>query len=111
MNKREVIAIISISILLLLLVIISFGSDKVLFGPGGIELSFISPTPTDGFIQEENYITIASSSSSPIGTGEHSTFLDFDNSLYAWYRFDNDGDFIDHSFWNHDGINTGTSYT
>lgn len=62
-------------------------------------INFISPTPNNSSARSEQTIVVNISSSD--NYGEHSTFVDFNNSLVGWWRFDNN--FDDSSVYDNDG--------
>ncbi|NCO10976.1 hypothetical protein GW924_00005, partial [Candidatus Pacearchaeota archaeon] len=48
-------------------------------------IEFVSPTPANGSTQSSDSIYVNLSTTS---TGDHYSFVDFDNSLVGWYRMD-----------------------
>ena len=50
-------------------------------------ISFVSPTPANASSQSNTDIYVNLSTSDAT---EHYSFVDFDNDLLAWFRFDND---------------------
>ncbi len=114
-NRNEIVVIsIVIVLILILLLIIKIYPESKRFSPGegGTNIDFIPPTPENNYITNQQDFTISISSSDTIpSSGEHSTLLDFDDSLYAWYRFSTSSDFVDHSSHNNDGVNTGTTWS
>ncbi len=106
-------------IVLVLTVLLFIGGIFIIYkltglatGPDGTNIDFISPTPANNYKTNQQTFTVSMSSSDtlPSANGEHSTFLDYDRSLYAWYRFSTLSDFVDHSTYTNDGVNTGTTY-
>ena len=69
------------------------------------EINFVSPTPLDSSAQSEQTIVVNISSSDNFG--EHSSFVDFNNSLVGWWRFDNN--FGDSSGNENNGTCSGSS--
>ena len=112
-NRHLFISIIVITLFLILVYgFYHFKLSGYVTGPGGITINFIYPTPINGYKTNQQTFTVSMSSSdtSP-ANGEHSTFLDYDRSLFAWYRFSNLTDFLDHSTYTNDGVNKGTIFS
>ena len=86
-NRHLFISIIVITLFLILVYgFYHFKLSGYVTGPGGITINFIYPTPINGYKTNQQTFTVSMSSSdtSP-ANGEHSTFLDYDRSLFAWY--------------------------
>ncbi len=72
-------------------------------------VNFVTPpTPADGATQLESTVLISVSTNI---VQEHSAFIDFDNDLVGWWRFDNETDFLDHSSHGFNAANQGSSFS
>ncbi|MCK5334306.1 MAG: hypothetical protein KAJ24_07335, partial [Candidatus Aenigmarchaeota archaeon] len=69
---------------------------------------FIPPTPDDGTTITETYATIKVTATD---VNNITAFIDWNNSLVGWWRFNNDTDFKDYSTYSNDGTNSGSAYT
>lgn len=52
--------------------------------PADFAIHFVDPTPHDNAVVTQSAVTVAMQS----GPGDHYTFLDWDNSLVGWWRFE-----------------------
>jgi len=66
------------------------------------DIYFIPPTPDDGNITSNDYAYINVTATD---TNNITAFIDWNNSLVGWWRFNNETDFTDHSTYSNDGIN------
>ncbi len=72
-------------------------------------ISFINPTPANGAILDQNYVYINTTAS-----GSRTAFIDWNRSLMAWWRFNNESGetstlFRDWSGWGNNGTCSGTT--
>ncbi|MCK5062343.1 MAG: laminin G domain-containing protein, partial [Candidatus Aenigmarchaeota archaeon] len=72
------------------------------------DIYFVSPTPEPDEYRNEDYAYINVTSTD---TNNITAFIDWNNSLVGWWRFDNSSDLSDHSTYSNDGTNAGTTYT
>ncbi|PIR38127.1 MAG: hypothetical protein COV34_02295, partial [Candidatus Zambryskibacteria bacterium CG10_big_fil_rev_8_21_14_0_10_42_12] len=72
-------------------------------------IEFVSPTPANGSTQSSDSIYVNLSTTS---TGDHYSFVDFDNSLVGWYRMDsaNSSTVFDESGYGNNGTLTGNAF-
>lgn len=79
------------------------------------QINFTGQTPADGTNQTATAISVNVSSNDTIATNQHSTFLDWNNSLVLWMRMDdrkNSTYIYDNSSWGNNGtIYGGANYT
>ncbi len=80
--------------------------DNIVLDAISPSIIFVPPTPDDGWIQAGNSIFV-NVSASDIGRGNNniSTFIDFDNSLVAWWRMDDlnaSGGIVDSGYYCYD---------
>ena len=83
------------------------GDYGLLDGSNELNVSFVYPSPINGFAQSSSSITVNISSHSNF---DHYTFLDFDNSLLLWMRMDDlnaSGDPLDLSNYRYNGSKKG----
>ena len=73
-----------------------------------LQISFVSPTPDDGVIIDENYVDINVTATDE---SDITAFIDWDNSLVGWWRFNEETDFTDYSTYSNDVTNGGSLYT
>ena len=74
--------------LVIILVVITLGLFSAVFASSNID--FVSPTPENGSIQNASsiYVNISSSSTS----GDHYTFVNFNNSIVGWWMLNDTSD-------------------
>ncbi|MDY6959519.1 MAG: LamG-like jellyroll fold domain-containing protein, partial [Halobacteriota archaeon] len=72
------------------------------------EISFIPPTESNGSTINVDYSLV---NTSVANATDGTAFLNWNNSLVGWYRFDNSSDLTDHSGRGNDGTNDGSTYT
>ncbi|MEA2003991.1 MAG: LamG-like jellyroll fold domain-containing protein, partial [archaeon] len=72
------------------------------------DIYFVPPTPEDNEYRNlpYSYINVTATDINNI-----TAFIDWDNSLVGWWRFNGETDFTDHSTYTNDGTNQGSTYT
>ena len=71
-------------------------------------IDFVNPTRPNNTYTSDSYAYVNVTASD---TNNISSFIDWNNSLVAWYRFDDNSDFTDHSTYSNTGTNYGSTYT
>ncbi|NOQ56290.1 MAG: hypothetical protein GQ477_05820, partial [Nanohaloarchaea archaeon] len=72
------------------------------------QIGFVVPTEDNDSYINENYTYINVTATD---TNNITAFIDWNNSLIGWWRFNNESDFTDYSSYENDGSNSGSTYT
>ncbi|MCK5322388.1 MAG: LamG domain-containing protein, partial [Candidatus Aenigmarchaeota archaeon] len=72
------------------------------------QIDFVDPTDSDNDNVSLSYTYVNVTTSD---TNNISSFIDWNNSLVGWYRFNSETDFTDHSTYSNTGTNQGSTYT